>query len=153
MSMRTRPAPKEYLVELSVLLNRDVQASELSSPAETQEAQTKSKALVMKPLTTFVIPFTDKSSARFRSFIQRLNEKVEGPVRLFTPYTLKFGFVETASLLDINFEFPFNVNRDGILSIVSHDVLNSLLLDFFVSDAGVETLEVELEGSEWQVAY
>lgn len=151
--MQARSVSKEYLAELSVLLNRDVHASELSSPAAALEVQLKSKALVMKPLSSFVIPFSEKSSGRFRSFVRNLNKKIDGSVLLFTPSTLAFGFIETASLFDINFEFPFSFNKDGVVSILSSDASNSLLMDFFVSNSNIETLEVELEGFEWQVNY
>jgi hypothetical protein len=144
---------KDYLSELSVLLGRQVTAEELSLPSIAVEVAAQSKSLMTLPSSTFTIPFTELSQPRFRVFIENLAARLPMPVMLFTPSSRLCGFIQVPSVNHINFQFPFDINSDGILSFIASDLSNRLLFDFFKSSSGVETVQIEIEGVAWQVAY
>lgn len=144
---------KDYLRELSVLLGRQVTAEELSLPSLAAEIAAQSKSLMTQPSSTFTIPFTELSQSRFRLFIENLAARLSMPVMLFTPASRQCGFIQVPSINHINYQFPFDINSDGILSFIASDLSNRLLFDFFKSSSGVETVQIEIEGVAWQVAY
>lgn len=55
------------------------------------------------------------------------------------------------SLLEIDFGFSFDINDDGMVSILGVDLKNELILDFSKNDRDEERLEVELSGGDWGV--
>jgi len=55
-------------------------------------------------------------------------------------------------LQEINFHFAFDINREGIFSLLTGDLRNGLLLDFSEEAVGVRTLEIELSGENWGLA-
>lgn len=144
---------RDYLGELSLLVGRPVTEQELSLPHVSAEIAEQSKSLMTQPSSTFTIPFADLSQPRFRLFIENLAARLSVPIMVFTPASRLCGFIEAPSVKHINFQFPFDINSDGILSFVASDLSNRLLLDFFKSPSGVETVQVEIEGAAWQISY
>lgn len=102
-----------------------------------------------KHSSKFVIPFADKESPTFSAYIRRLAAAHSGPVILFTPRTASCGAITVPSLDWVNFSFPFDLNKEGILSILTADLSDRMLLDFFQEDEGPNLLEIEVQGDYW----
>ena len=52
----------------------------------------------------------------------------------------------------MNFNFPFNINEEGIIAFVTNDVADRMLLEFSINSVGQEVLIVETQGPNWASA-
>jgi hypothetical protein len=52
-------------------------------------------------------------------------------------------------LSDVQFDFGFAVNRDGIVVLLTADLQDRMLLDFSEGPDGEQLLEVEVAGANW----
>lgn len=140
---------KEYLDELSLLLGRPVHDDELGSLEQAASLRKAAQSASLKPSRVFQIPFSDKSSERFKGFVQRLHTANNSGVYIWTPRTAICGALLVPTLTSINFEFDFRVNKEGILAFSSGDLKDSMLLDFSIELTGGQVLKVELQGDDW----
>ena len=70
-------------------------------------------------------------------------------VYLWTPRTIDCGVLLVPSLDVVKFDFDFDVNEEGILVLLSSDLVDRLLLDFSKSCTGEERMTVESQGINW----
>jgi hypothetical protein len=140
---------EQYLKELSQLLGRTVLLEELGSPEEAQALRVAAQQLLYQPSVVREIGFDEKKTSRFRKFVERLVEVNPNPVYVFTPRTISCGVLEIDTLRDVRFDFDFGLNPEGILSFVTRNLSDSLLLDFFESPGGERRVEVEAQGASW----
>ena len=96
--------------------------------------------------------FAEKSSARFQMFVHALGQLNPSPVYVWTPLSNVCGLLRPVSLSEVNFGFDFAVNPEGILVIMTADLLDKMLLDYSAGEAGEELLEVEIAGERWAQA-
>jgi len=100
------------------------------------------------------ISFGDRNSERFKRFLENLKDANSSPIYVFSPRTADCGAFLLSSLGEINRDFDFTLNSEGILAFLTKDVEDRLLLDFFVSPAGEQRLKIETQGVNWGgVAY
>lgn len=95
------------------------------------------------------IRFSDKSTERFRRFLQSLANANPSSVYVWTPRTIDCGVLLVPSLDAIKFDFDFTINDEGILAFTTSDLADSLLLDFSSTPAGEQVLAVETQGPNW----
>lgn len=140
---------KRYLDELTVLIGRPVLAAELLSLERTAEIQEAAKIFSAQDLTSSEIAFSEKYSERFQVFLEKLSRSNSSPVYIWTSRTNDCGAFLTPSLSEIKFYFDFNVNEEGILVILTKDLADRLILDFFSLSTGEQRLKIETQGSKW----
>jgi hypothetical protein len=71
------------------------------------------------------------------------------PVYVWTPLSNLCGVLRPIRLRDIDWEFPFVVEAEGIIVILTSDLTDKLLMDYSQTDEGREILEVEASGEHW----
>jgi len=99
-------------------------------------------------VTTFDIPFSEKSGTRFRAFLRHLADANPSDVYIWTPASNICGVLKPLSLSEFDVAFPFDVNPEGVLVILTADFSDQLLLDY--SDEGQgKMLEAEVSGEHW----
>lgn len=140
---------QSYLRELSDLIGRPVRADELSSPEQAAEIRARAEGLIAEPAASTEVPFSDRMTERFRSFIQRLQAANPSSIQVWTPKTIDCGVIEVPSLAAVRFDFDFSINDDGILSFVTSGLTDRLLLDFSASLSGHQRMTIEVQGQSW----
>lgn len=143
---------KRYLEELSALTGRSVQADELGSLEQAAAMRMAAQKLIAQPFARYEIKFSDRSSERFRKFLQRLTDANPSSVYVWTEHTIDCGAFLVASLAEIKFDFDFAINDEGILAFTTSDLADSLLLDFSSTPAGEQVMTVETQGPNWASA-
>lgn len=58
------------------------------------------------------------------------------------------GVARPIPLLEFNLAFDFNVNREGIVVLLTSDLRDKLVFDFSVQN-GTPELEIEVSGEHW----
>lgn len=141
---------KAHLAELEALTGRTVRVDELSSIEQFEaRRQVGRQKYVGQPVTACEIPFTDRTSERFKGFIQRLKEANSSPIYVVTPHADVCGELLVSSLDEIKFDFDFEINEDGILIFPTSDFEDRLLLDFSNTSTGEQVMRVETQGKNW----
>lgn len=140
---------KMHLGELGALTGRSVEANELSSAEQASLVRNSEKKFSEYDVMSVDILFSDIESFQFKSFIKQLYDKNNSPVQVWLPRTIDCGILEIDSILDVRFNFNFNLNEEGILVLMMQDMEDKLLLDWFKLPDGEERLKVETQGVNW----
>lgn len=138
-----------YLAELAALTGRSIEADELGTPEEAAAIRERARSFSSQAAACLDIPFTERMSERFHAFVQRLQAANASPVYVWTPRTIDCGALVVSSLVVIHFDFDFTITEDGILSFVTTDLEDRLLLDFSASAAGNQLMTIETQGRNW----
>ena len=136
--------------ELGILLGRVVQNEELSSVEEAETIRKKSLKFNTELVVSREIPFPDRTTDRFKHFLDKLSDVNSSPVYVWTPRTISCGTLLVPSLREIRNAFSFAINQEGILVFLTSDLCDRLLLDFWVSDSNEECLKIEIQGKHWR---
>jgi hypothetical protein len=149
LEIRKRLNLREYLKELELFAGRKVEEKELTSLQFMEEFREQVKAIPISPSVKFALAFEQLQSPEFASLVKQLYEKNMAPVYLWTSRTNDCGLFKVNDVTNINFKFPFDVNSDGILTIVTTDAQDRMLLDFNEEEKVGKTLEIEIRGQNW----
>ena len=138
-----------YLLELEMLADLKLSKDDLSSLKEVENIRDAALNLKSSQSSKFEIDFIDKSSDRFVHYIQNICQTNDDQVYLWTSKTNSCGLYKVDSISHVNFSFPFEINKEGVLVFLTADVNDKLLLDFTIDDAGKKVIEVETQGLNW----
>ncbi len=147
--LRQKRALKEYLKELSTLAGRFVYADELSSLEQVILMREKAQQSETKESIFTETLFLDRNSKRFKEFVEKLTIANSSSIYVWTPRTIDCGALLLPSLSAIKFDFDFTLNKEGILAFATSDLVDSLLLDFYISPMGDQRLKIETKGKNW----
>jgi hypothetical protein len=148
--LRRKLRLKQYLEELSVLTARTVHADELGSLEHAAAMQSSAQKYNVEPdVVVYRTRFADKSSEQFKKFIRGLRDANSSAIYVWTPRTIDCGAFLVPSLDDVNFDFDFNINSEGILVFVTSDLEDRLTLDFSATSNGEHVLRIETQGMNW----
>jgi hypothetical protein len=139
----------QHLDQLSKLLGRTVNVTDLLSLDDTAALRARSAPLAALPHTRYVLPFSEKNGDRFQQLVQRLDDAQPAGVYVWTQLSNTCGLIAPIRLAAIEWEFDFDVLSEGIVSFVGADVEDRLLLDFYENDTGQSVMELELAGTRW----
>jgi hypothetical protein len=137
-----------HLRELEILVGRPVQKTELLSLKETEAVREQFKQMPKEPNARFEIPFEQRREQRFRAFLERLAKANPVDVFLWTPASYDCGLLQPIPFHRFRSDFPFDVNPEGILALLTSDFRDELLLDYSVED-DEQLLEVKVGGEHW----
>jgi hypothetical protein len=138
-----------YLSELTLLANKNVNESDILDIIEVDDVRQKSFGLNDFEISKFRILFDDRVTEKFKNFIDTLYQANDNEVYIWTKRTEICGLYKVESIKNINLNFPFKVNHEGILVFLSTDFKDKLLLDFSLDSNGEKMLEVETQGQNW----
>ena len=138
----------QHLAELGCLLGRPVRADELLTLEETEAIRFQSKQIRLTPTWRQTIPFESRGSRTVVDLFQRLHDSRLLPVYVWTPLSNVCGLARPIRLVEVNLEFDFNINREGIIAFIVTDLLDKVVFDFSAKDGHLE-LEIEASGDHW----
>lgn len=140
---------KKYLKELTVLAGRPVNDCELGSVEQAASIRDAAKNFATLDVMSYDMSFEDKSADRFKRFVESLHNANPSPVYIWTPRTIECGALLLPSLNVIKFDFDFHVNEEGILVLLTNDLADRLVLDFFKLPTGEQRMRIETQGANW----
>jgi hypothetical protein len=142
---------KPYLRELHALSLEVPSERDLLTLEATEEVRGNSKeALKGKPVRKVRIDFDEKNTDRFKSYVANLHRVNASPVYIWISKTNSCGLYAISSLLQFNFDFPFDVIREGIIGLLSSDLSDTLTLDFSYDEKSFKyELEIDIFGDHW----
>ncbi len=140
-----------YLDELEIFCGKRPQEYELISLNETESIRAKSASIIDKGSRKFHINFDEKGSVQFEKFITDLHEGNSSQIYVWTPLSDSCGLFKVSSILDFNFDFPFDVHDDGLIALFTDDFEDEIILDFSYDqeESSKKILEIELHGRNW----
>ena len=138
-----------HLRELGLLIGRPVYKEELLPLKETKNIRLQANQVVRQPMMKFEIPFNEKREHRFVKYIKNLVEVNQSNVYIWTPASNHCGVLRPVPLKTFNITFPFDLNPEGIVVILTTDLHDQLLLDYSQDNRDEKTLEVEASGKRW----
>lgn len=146
---------KSYLEELYALTGQVALTEALGDLGQIVELCQRVKDFCARHEATKVcdIPFSDKNSERFNKFIHALHNTNSSPVYVWTPKSIYCGAILIKSLDVINFQFESSVIDGEIISFITSDFNDALILDLSSEDNGYH-IEIETRGVHWKnIAY
>ena len=143
---------KRYLAELGILSNRIVDEEAISADISEVLDSNQSHSLESFPVLKFSMPFYELKGEKFKTFIEELFSRNDGEIYILTPRTKACGLFKVSSINSISFQFPFEINPEGILVFLTSDLKDKLLLDFSLDSSGKKMLEIEVRGQHWSNA-
>ncbi len=144
---------KSYLRELSILVGRDILPEELGGVEQAVQIRNAVRETALGPPVAYDVLFSDLRSDRFFVFVNRLYETNSSPVYVWTPRTESCGFFLARSIVDVKFDFDFDVNSEGIFSFLTDDLKNILLIEFLIDENGGRAATIEVRGDWASVIY
>lgn len=141
---------QSHLSQLSHLTNRYIGENDLLPLETTHSIREESKQLLdMSSLRKFKIDFSEKLGVRFEEFVRNLHALNPNPVYIWIEHTNTCGLLEIRSIIEFNFKFDYAEINQGIVSLLTKDMRDNLVLDFFEDSSGARFIEIELAGYNW----
>ena len=129
---------KQYLSEYQEVINKITKNDfKILSIVETDKLIEKESKLKLR--FSKKILFNDKEELKSIIFN---NFNTNDSVYIFTSLSRDCGAVLIDSIIYFNFNFNFMDDHSGIITLISSDVKNKILLDFYEED-GLQYLEIE----------
>lgn len=138
-----------YMSELKFLSFMPVDEDQVSHVEKVEQIRAGQGKIKEFPISRFSIPFTERLTKRFGEFVEKLNEENSNKVYIWTENSNRCGLFAANNIKEVNFEFPFDVNSEGIIVLLSENIEDKMLLDFYLDVNGQQMLEVELQGRCW----
>lgn len=146
--LRKHHSTESYLQELEQLVGRPVDRSELSDFSHVDSVIQRWRGLSSLPRRSFELGFEEKKTPHFTNFVERLVAANGSPVYIWTQRAFDCGILGPFPLSEIDFGFDYSLNGDGLVSFLTTDFEDRLVLNFFEA-AGAKKLEVEVQGRSW----
>lgn len=139
---------KIYIEELSRLVNSEFNEADLSSSELLEKIRTAH--IDRENGFKIQIPFSDKSTLKKLIDELCLISSSDG-IYIVTDYSNYCGALFLNSICEFNSNFNFSDEHAGIVTIISQDLENELVLDFSEEDHR-QILEIEVYGKIWPIA-
>ncbi len=142
-------AIKNYLQVLSILTNRAVKKEDLTSLEKSLEIIAKHEYIRTLPNMKFEIGFEGRSSDQFKNFIRNLEKTKQSPIFIWSKGANSCGLLQVSSLFEINFEFEYEIDGNGVFVFTSDDLQDELLIDFYENNEEQRMMKIEVYGHLW----
>lgn len=140
---------KNYLKELELLSNHAVSEDALISKEELEKLRIKADKFKNLAANKFLINFSDKEEERFKIYLKNLYLSNSNNIYFWTHNANFCGLYLGQTIQDLNYSFPYEINEDGVVVILTSDFKDKLLFDFFEDELGNRLLEIEAQGQNW----
>jgi len=142
---------KPYLRELHELSLEAPSERDLLTLEATEEVRKNSKeALKGRPVRKVRIDFGEKNTDRFKNYVANLHRVNPHPVYIWISKTNSCGLYAISSLLRFNFNFSFDVIKEGVIGLLSSDLSDTFTLDFSYDEKSFKyELEIDICGDHW----
>ena len=138
----------KYLTELNALFKCAVSINNLLSLQDSENLKDNS-IIAMKGCVPIkkIVPFDDKKTLEV--YIKKLVHSYNKEIYVFTDYSKYCGVASVSKLECFNTSFKYEDEHAGIVSMLTKELGNNLVLDFFEDEDGIRMLELEVTGQLW----
>jgi hypothetical protein len=142
---------KLYLNELRELSLEVPLESDLLSLEATEQIRSGSKEALKGQHTRKIrLDFNEKNTERFKNYVANLHRLNPEPVFIWIARTNTCGLYSVSSLLKFNFDFSFDVNKEGLIVLLANDMNDTIILDFSCDESKSRNeLEIDVCGDRW----
>ncbi len=134
-----------HLEELEILVGRRPLPEELLPREQVEHLREEIVRREYVPSVVWKLKFGDPRVEQLARILKNANGS---KVYVWTPASNTCGLHPPIALASFNFDFPFDVNSEGIISLVTSDLSDRLIFDF--SDENTSRLiEIEAMGPHW----
>lgn len=139
-----------YLDKIEYLTGCRPDIADLTSVQFVGQLQAElSTHLKAAPVAKVVIFFADRLSSRFLALIEDLESRNSHPVFVWIESVKDCGYAKPVRLRNFRFGFEFKHIPEGVISLITDDARNKMLMDFEADDEGREIMTIELYGQDW----
>lgn len=139
-----------YLDKLECLMGFRSKLETLSSIEFVDEIRDKiNRNIKSTAVATTTIPFAERVSAGFVALIEELVMRNSHPVFIWIEKANECGLAPAIRLNDFLFSFGFDSIPEGLISLITSDAKDKLLMDFEEDDDGSRIMTIELHGEHW----
>jgi len=148
--IQRRVSQTAYIRKLERIMGYRPELQRFTSPEIVSEFREKLDRQVNSAVVTkMVIPFVERLSNRFAALIAELERRNPNPIFIWIAGTNECGFADPIPLHEFRFGFEFECIPEGIISLVTTDASDRMLMDFEKDDKGMEIMTIELSGAGW----
>lgn len=139
----------KHLQELSLFVLFEAVESDLMDVDVARHLKQQMAEMTDLPHRHLKIRFEETKSPAFHAFVERLYAANPAPVLIWTEHATICGPMRIGSITDVNFDFGFDANAAGIVTLTTVDGADRLLLSWEEDDTGQRVLEIEITGKLW----
>lgn len=138
----------KYLEELNAILDTAKGSYQVLSLEETDRIlQRSAESINKEKVLKYQLEFDHKEEFLIDCMIE-CNRLLSGMIYLFTGYSEDCGLAVVDTLMMLKPDFSFTSEHAGLISIISGDLSNKILLDFY-EENNEYFLEIEIYGDLW----
>ena len=115
---------KNYLVELSALVGRPVEAHELGSRGDAVKFRAEVSRVTQSVGASAEIPVAELAAERFANFIGRLQAASQSSVYIWSEHSAHCGLLLVSSISSIRFDCGIGTNTSELIAFRKKDLLN-----------------------------
>jgi hypothetical protein len=142
----------KHLQELSLFVLYEVFEADLLDVDLARHLKQQMAEMTDLPRRRLRIRFEETKLPGFQTFVDRLYARNMSPVLIWTEFATTCGPLRIGSITDVNFDFGFDANAAGIVTLTTIDGTDRLLLSWEEDDNGRQILDVEITGKQWTLA-
>ncbi|HVJ42546.1 MAG TPA: hypothetical protein VM639_13665 [Dongiaceae bacterium] len=139
----------KHLQELSLFVLFEAVESDLMDVDVARHLKQQMTEMKDLPHRRIRIPFEQTKTPAFHAFVERLYALNPAPVLIWTEFATICGPMRIGSITDVNFDFGFDANAAGIVTLTTVDGSDRLFLSWEEDDSGKRILEIEITGKAW----
>jgi hypothetical protein len=139
----------KHLQELSLFVLYQAFEADLLDVEVARHLKKQMAEMTDLPQRRLRMRFEETTTPGFLAFVDRLYRYNMAPVLIWTEFATICGPMRIGSITDVNFDFGFDANAAGIVTLTTLDGGDRLLLSWEENDDDQRILELTITGKEW----
>lgn len=142
----------KHLQELSLFVLFEAFEADLLDVDVARHLKKQMAEITDLPQRRMRIRFEDTTTPAFHALVDRFYHLNMSPVLIWTELAATCGPMRIGSITDVNFDFGFDANAAGIVTLTTIDGSDRLLLSWEEDDDGKRLLDLTITGHQWTKA-
>jgi hypothetical protein len=139
----------KHLQELSLFVLFEVFEADLLDVDIARHLKKQMAEMTDLPQRQLRIRFEETTTPAFQDLVDRMYHLNMSPVLIWTEFAPICGPMRIGSITDVNFDFGFDANAAGIVTLTTTDGADRLLLSWEEDDEGRRILDLTITGKQW----
>lgn len=139
----------KHLQELSLFVLYQAFEADLLDVEVARHLKKQMAEMTDLPQRRLRMRFEETTTPGFLAFVDRLYHYNMSPVLIWTEFATICGPMRIGSITDVNFDFGFDANAAGIVTLTTLDGSDRLLLSWEENDNDQRILDLTITGKEW----
>jgi hypothetical protein len=140
---------RKHLDELSLFVLFEAVEADLLDVELARLLKKQMTEMTELPRRRLHLRFDEVKTPAFQGFVDRLYALNMSPVLIWTELATTCGPMRIGSITDVNFDFGFDANAIGRVTLSTIDGSDRLVLDWGEDDDGKQVLDIDIIGKHW----